>query len=73
MANVKRKSSRKRPGFTDKDLQNAVRYIAKLKKWLKDEQKWQVRVRRDFFMLKNKVDQGGPGYPPPPPPPPFKP
>lgn len=73
MANVKRKSTGKLTGSDAKKLRNAVLYIANLKRWLKKEQQWQVRMRRDFIMLRRKVDPGPPGYPPPPPPPPYRP
>jgi hypothetical protein len=58
-----------------KALRNAKRYIANLKKWLKREHQWQIRVRRDFRKLHSFAHKGGggPTVPPPPPKPPFSP
>ncbi len=73
MANGKGKRAVKRTGASAKDLQKVVRYIANLKKWLRKQHAWNIRVRRDLVRVIRKCDPGGPGLPPAPPPPPFKP
>ena len=61
---------------TPKQLDNAVKYIRKLKLWLRKQQTFNRDAARDLNRLKRKVFKtsvGGPAPINPPPPPPFKP
>jgi hypothetical protein len=71
MSNGKRKRTAKRATSGDKAARNAVLYIAKLKTWLRKEQKWQRDMQRIVARILVKI--GDPTNTPPPPPPPYRP
>lgn len=62
---------------TTKDLDNAVKYLKKLKVWLPKQQKFNRDTATTVNRLKRKIygnnGKGGPAPIAPPPPPPFKP